>query len=172
MLRTKRLWLIPTNLELLHAELKGRDEFFNLLGVPVPESWPPEPYDRSVVEYTISKLTGDPQQRGWWGYYVVIDTENSGRTIYPVLLGTAGFKGLPGPEGSVEVDYGVLPEHRRRGIATESTLALVAHAFSHGNVERVSAETLVGNMPSIGVLRKCGFQPKGEGSEAGVILYE
>ena len=39
-------------------------------------------------------------------------------------------------------------------------------------MERVIVETLIGNVPSIGVLRKCGFQPKGEGSETGVILYE
>ena len=171
-IRTKRLWLLPTNLEPLHAELKGRHEFRNLLGVPVPESWPPEPYDRSVVEYTISMLTGNHQQRDWCVYYVVQGTETSGPGVMPVLLGAAGSKGLPGPEGTAEVGYGVLPEYRRRGIATEATLGLVNHAFKHGTVERVIAETPVENVPSIGVLQKCGFQLNGEGSEAGMIRYE
>ena len=34
------------------------------------------------------------------------------------------------------------------------------------------AETLPGLMPSIGVLRKCGFRFIGDGSEPGVIRYE
>ena len=169
MIRTKRLRLIPATVELLHAELRGRRELEHLLGIPVPESWGPELYDRSVVEYRVSKLTVDPKQHGWWGYYVVLDSENGGR---PVVVGTAGFKGLPSPEGTAEVGYGVLPEYRRRGIAMEATLGLVAHAFTHGNVERVIAETLAENVPSIGVLQKCGFQLRGEGSEAGVIRYE
>ena len=171
-IRTKRLWLLPTNLEILHAELEGRHGFESLLGVRVPDSWPPEPHCRSAVEYTISRFTGNPQQRGWWVYYVVLDTDSSGRHVYPALLGTAGYKGLPDPDGTVELDVAVLPEYRRRGIATEATLGLVDHAFNHGTVERVIAETLVENVPSIGVLQKCGFHPKGDGSKPAVIRYE
>ena len=59
-IRTKRPRLIPATVELLQAQLRERHEFEYLLGIPVPESWPPELYDRSVVEYTIFKLTGDP----------------------------------------------------------------------------------------------------------------
>jgi len=39
-------------------------------------------------------------------------------------------------------------------------------------VQRVIAETLPELTPSIGVLRKCGFRPVGEGSEPGVIRFE
>ena len=100
---------------------------------------------------------------------MVLEAENAGR---PVVVGSASYKGLPGPEGTVEVGYGVLPEFRRRGIATEAALGLVADAFTHGNVRRVIAETLAENVPSIGVLEKCGFRLMGEGSEPGEIRYE
>ena len=88
------------------------------------------------------------------------------------LIGTAGYKGPPDPEGTVEVGYGLVPDRHRRGYATETARALVASAFARPAVHRVIAETLPDLIGSIGVLRKCGFHFIGEGSEPGVIRYE
>jgi RimJ/RimL family protein N-acetyltransferase len=88
------------------------------------------------------------------------------------LIGTAGYKGPPTEDGTVEVGYGIVTDHRRRGYASEAMRALVARAFRLPGVRRVIAETLPELTPSIGVLRKGGFALIGEGSEPGVIRFE
>ena len=87
------------------------------------------------------------------------------------LVGVVGYKGMP-KDGTVEVGYGIVAEHQRRGYATEATRALVDQAFATPGVTRVIAETLPGLAPSIGVLEKLKFTLIGEGSEPGVIRYE
>ncbi len=45
------------------------------------------------------------------------------------VVGTCGFKGPPGADGTVEIAYGVAPDQQGKGYATEASEALVAHAF-------------------------------------------
>jgi RimJ/RimL family protein N-acetyltransferase len=72
----------------------------------------------------------------------------------------------------VEVGYGIVAEHQRKGYATETALGLLRRAFGVPAVRRAVADTLPELAPSIGVLRKCGFHLVGEGSEPGVIRFE
>jgi RimJ/RimL family protein N-acetyltransferase len=163
MIRTERLDLIPATPALTRADLAGRAALADALGVPVPEGWPPELFDEPALRYTLEKLEGQPDQAGWWFYYVV-------RRDGPLLVGVVGYKGPPA-DGAVEIGYGVLPEHRRQGYATEASAALIARALARADVRRVLAETLPELAPSIGVLEKLGFVLVGEGSEPGVIRY-
>jgi RimJ/RimL family protein N-acetyltransferase len=78
------------------------------------------------------------------------------------VVGTCGFKGPPGAEGTVEIAYGVAPDQQGKGYATEATEALVAHAFSAGQVRLVCAHTFAAANASARVLTKCGFQAVGE----------
>jgi ribosomal-protein-alanine N-acetyltransferase len=73
------------------------------------------------------------------------------------LVGCAGFVTPPGPEGIVELAYGVAPEHQGKGYATETAQALVSFAFADPNVRTVRAHTLPENNASTRVLTKCGF---------------
>jgi [ribosomal protein S5]-alanine N-acetyltransferase len=164
-LNTPRLQLVGATPAMLRAEGDDRARFGELLNARVPASWPPELYDDGARLWTLNAVESQPEQAGWWMYYVVV--EGPGRE----LAGLAGYKGPPGDDGTVEVGYGVLPEHQRRGYATEATAALVERAFGHPNVTRVIAETMPELVPSIGVLEKLGFTLEGDGSEPGVIRY-
>ena len=55
------------------------------------------------------------------------------------MIGTCGFKGPPTDDGTVEIGYGVLPEFRRQGHATEAARGLIEHALAHPTVTRVKA---------------------------------
>lgn len=101
-------------------------------------------------------------------YFILLPGEG-GR---PILVGTAGYKGPPSADGTVELGYGIVSEYQRRGFASEATRGMVARAFRFPSVRRVIAETLPELTPSIGVLQKCGFRLIGEGSEPGVIRFE
>jgi [ribosomal protein S5]-alanine N-acetyltransferase len=79
-----------------------------------------------------------------------------------VVIGTCGFKGPPGADGTAEIAYGVAPDHQGNGYATEAAEALVAYAFNSGKVRVVRAHTISGTSASTRVLAKCGFRRVGE----------
>jgi [ribosomal protein S5]-alanine N-acetyltransferase len=167
--RTERLDLIPATAATTRAAIADVPALGRALDVTVPQSWPPELLDRPALEFTLDKLRrGGAGHAAWWLYFVVLRANPDGR----VLIGSAGYKGPPTEDGSVEVGYGILPEYQRRGYASEAVRALVRRAFALPAVRRVIAETLPELTASIGVMTKCGFSFIGEGSEPGVIRYE
>jgi RimJ/RimL family protein N-acetyltransferase len=165
---TERLEVIPATAPTVRAALGGAQALAATLGAVVPESWPPDYLDAPSLEFTLDRLAEGPEQAGWWLYFVALAAGENGRT----LIGSAGYKGPPSPDGTVEVGYGIVADHRRRGYASEVTRALVSRAFAEPVVRRVVAETLPELTASIGVLRKCGFTLLGKGSEPGVIRFE
>jgi RimJ/RimL family protein N-acetyltransferase len=124
--------------------------------------------DPPALEFTLERLAEGPDQAGWWMYFVVLVESEEGRT----LVGSGGYKGPPSADGTVEVGYGIVSDHQRRGYASETVRALLHRAFALPQVHRAIAETLPELAPSIGVLNKCGFRLIGEGSEPGVIRFE
>jgi RimJ/RimL family protein N-acetyltransferase len=164
-----RLDLVAATPELFEAELAGRQAFERLLGVTVPASWPPDFYDRDAIEQSLQALRADEAAAGWWMWYLLRRGE-SGEP--PLLVGLCGYKGRPSPEGTVEIGYSVLAEHRRQGYASEAVELLLARAFAEPEVRAVLAETYPELIPSIGVLDKAGFRLSGPGSEERVIRFE
>ena len=167
MIHSERLELVPATVDLLSAALEGPSALEIALHTRVPPTWPPEFLDRPALEFTRDRLIETPGDREWWMYFVVLPAADE-----RILIGSAGYKGPPTEEGTVEVGYGIVTDHRRHGYASEATRGLVARAFRLPEVRRVIAETLPELTPSIGVLRKCGFGLIGEGSEPGVIRFE
>ncbi len=78
------------------------------------------------------------------------------------VVGTCGFKSPPSADRTVEIAYGIIADHQRRGYATEAAEALVAYAFSSGEVRVVRAHTFSDASASTRVLKKCGFRRVGE----------
>ena len=167
MISTERLDLVPATPESTRAALDGAAALGPSLGAAVPDTWPPEFMDPPAFQFTLERLAEDPGQGGWWLHFVILREGTGGRT----LIGSAGYKGPP-KDGTVEVGYGIVRDHQRRGYASEVVRGLLGHAFEVPSVQRVIAETLPELIPSIGVLGKCGFRLIGEGSEPGVIRYE
>jgi ribosomal-protein-alanine N-acetyltransferase len=145
------------------------------MGLDVPNSWPPEFYDEDAIRQTLAALEGNASRHPWGLYYVVLRETAASRAT---LVGTAGFKGPPGADGSVEIGYGIVAEHQRRGLATEAVRALVEFAFALPSIQTVVAQTLPDLIPSRGVLQKLGFALIGRGEDphappgAEVLRYE
>ena len=163
-LRSRRLSLVAATSGLIELDISSRDALAEALGLVVPESWPPELYGHRAMQYSLTQLD-DPSEQGWsFWYLATLDQPGE-------LVGICGFKGRPDESGSVEIGYSILGEYQRMGYATEAVLKLVGWAFSHHNVNEVSAETLPHLRQSIRVLEKNGFKRTGPGSEAGVIRF-
>lgn len=153
MLQTERLFLVPATLPMLEA-IVGEDwpSLSSLLGgVDLAENWTHFP---ETLVWTCDYLREHPDDLGWWNYLIIHRYDAR-------LIGTCGYKGAP-MNGQVEIGYEIADAYQGRGFATEAARALMEFAFSHDAVQTVTAHTLAEENASCGVLRKLGFQFKGE----------
>ena len=173
-LSTPRLTLIPATREHLAAELEDRFALSRLLAAAVPGSWPPPLYDEDATRWALASLERDESSRDWGFYYLLLN-DRAGKP--ETLIGAGGFKGRPDANGLVEIGYSILPEHQRRGYATEAVNAWVEFAFTNSDVKGVVAQTLPSLQASIRVAEKAGFRLTGRGHDPGagdeeVIRFE
>ncbi|MDH3787913.1 MAG: GNAT family N-acetyltransferase [Xanthomonadales bacterium] len=164
-IESRRMTLVAATPELIEADLAGCDAFSQALGAHVPDNWPPQLYGSTAMRVAAEQLL-DPAEHGWSVWYLLSKKHDP-----PTVLGICGFKGMPGPEGSVEIAYSVLQQFRVQGYATEAVARLIAWAFSHQNVVAVTAETMPHLKQSIRVMEKNGLSFAGPGSEHGVVKY-
>lgn len=112
---------------------------------------PAAPGYPTLGDLLIARLAADGHlPSGEWGPWQVRALDSG------ALIGGVGFKGAPGEDGAVEINYGLVPQARGRGFATEAVMALVAHAGARG-VHAVLAETDSANLASQSVVRRAGF---------------
>lgn len=162
---SKRMVLVAANAELVRADLESPEALEQMLNASVPESWPPDLYDRDAMEHALRMLE-DSTAPGWSFWYLLLRNQEQ-----PQLVGICGFKGRPDRAGSTEISYSIIDKFRNQGLASEAVERLVRWAFSHQTVQEVSAETLPHLQSSIRVMKKNGFEFTGAGSELGVIRY-
>ena len=163
---TRRLILVPASAELAGAEIHNRPKLAELLGVKVPEAWPPETM-RDAMPWFYAQLTGKPVPYGWFYWYGLL----AGEGAPPLLVSSIGFKGEPDAEGTVEIGYSVLERYQGRGIACEMVGGLCEWAFSDCRVRRVIAQTEPENRASVAVLLKNGFAMTGPGHDHGMTQF-
>ncbi|MFS0673580.1 GNAT family N-acetyltransferase [Ornithinibacillus sp. 179-J 7C1 HS] len=99
----------------------------------------------------LKELKKDKSLLGW-GVWLVIDKQSN------KIIGDIGFKGKPDLHKSVEVGYGITPSEQNKGIATEALRCIINWAFTSNMVNKITAECLVDNTPSIKVLEKLNMK--------------
>jgi RimJ/RimL family protein N-acetyltransferase len=105
----------------------------------------------TVGDLVMARLVVDGHlTAGEWGPWQ-IEERSTG-----LLVGGVGFKGAPDNAGVVEIGYGLAPEARGRGLATEAVVGLVEHAHARG-ARVIRAEIDADNAPSRGVVERAGF---------------
>jgi [ribosomal protein S5]-alanine N-acetyltransferase len=168
-IRTDRLELVAATVPTLDAALASREALGRALSASVPETWPPEFLDESALSWLRDRLQEcDASESRWWMWFILFDDRATGAA----LIGTAGFKGPPDADGTVEVGYGIVSDQRRRRFATEATQALIERAFGDQRVRRVVGETLPELVGSQGVMQACGMVPTADASAPGMLRYE
>ena len=161
-LETDRLQLVALTAELVDT-LDNRETAAGMLGAVIPDGWP-DPELAGLLKIYGPLVAEEPGRLGYGPWAVVARDEAS-------VVGSAGFMGKPPEDGRpIELGYGVLPEHRNRGYATEATRALVEWALSQPLVERVIAKCDPENAPSVRVLEKIGLTRCGEAG--GMLLWD
>ena len=148
-LETAQLKLIACDTAILKAAISGNEHLADKLNVIVPDNW--TEFGVMALQYSLDRLLESQDESGWWTYLPIYKEENK-------LIGSGGYKGKPSANGTVELGYEIAADYRNRGLATEMTKALIAHAFKNNKVKTILAHTLAEDNPSTKVLKKCGFE--------------
>ena len=108
--------------------------------------------------------------------------EDAGEFVGLMMLPPAHGPDQPDDPAVAELGYRLARRHWRKGLATEASRALLAHAFDTVGQSRVIAQTMAVNAGSRGVMEAVGmrfvrtFHPTWDeplpGSEAGEVEYE
>jgi uroporphyrinogen-III synthase/uroporphyrinogen III methyltransferase/synthase len=152
-IRTSRLRLTPSTQQTLRQELDDPAAFAALLGVRLPQDWPPGEYDRGAIQFFLEKMIdGGPKAVGWYGWYAILEGSEPA-----ALVGCGGYLGPPDEAGCVEIGYSICEQWRGQGLAKELVQALVDRALALG-AKKIVAHTTEANPASIAVLLGCGFQ--------------
>ncbi len=149
MIETKRLQLQPCLPEYLEALIKGEDYFTELFGWKVMEGYI-EPEFKGVLQYSLDKIKEEPKALRWLSYLLI-------HKIDQCIIGMGGYKGAPDAKGQIEIGYGIAPDYRLQGFATETAQGLIQDAFSDPIVQTVFAHTLPVVNASNSVLIRCGM---------------
>ena len=161
LLQTERLDLIALSAELVEA-LEDRPRAERLMGAVVPKEWPDSELSGLLRIYG-PWVAEDPARLGYGPWALVARDEGS-------VVGSAGFTGnLPEAGKPIELGYGVHPDYRNRGYATEAARALVDWGLAQPSVEQVIAKCDPANAPSFRVLEKLGMTRRGE--EDGMLVW-
>jgi RimJ/RimL family protein N-acetyltransferase len=94
-------------------------------------------------------FAADDGQGPAWTWLVIDD---DGR-----IAGECGVKGPPGPDGVVEIGYGLAGPSRGHGLGGRAVTALVEQVAARPQVRRVDARVATGNVASRRVLERLGF---------------
>ena len=143
--------LIPASIDQVRAIIDGDSARASvLLGAVVPPGWPAEAEAREGLPWHLTAMEADPGQRLWRIRFVIQRSSNS-------LIGSVNLKGPPLEAGEVEIGWGIVPEARGQGFATEASRAVIEWAVRASRVRRVSATIPETNTASQNVARRLGM---------------
>lgn len=166
-LTAERLSLLAFDHELAALQAASRTAFFNAIAVTHEPVWPPAPFQPAAFAWAEENLAHDPEGQGWYGWALLA---NEGERAPPRIIGIAALIGRPDEEGDVELAFGLLPEFRGRGYASETIRALAAWGFANG-ARRAIVHLDAEDSASAHTLAKNGFADTREPPYPGVAKW-
>jgi hypothetical protein len=109
------------------------------------------PTDGSLACAAAVMEAGDAGRTTPFGAFCIVRSD-TGLTIGDTL-----FHGPPDDRGTVDIGYGLVPSERGHGYATIAVRGMLAWAFAHPAVTRVTANTTDDNPASIRVMERAGM---------------
>lgn len=151
MIKTKRLILLPLEMDELLLLLQGVDQLEKYLkltssGEVLDES------TKKAFQWLYHKGLQDEANYLWYtNWQMILETTKQ-------AVGSVGFIGPPDEDQEVEVGYGTYEQHQNKGYMSEALEAMLKWALKQPGVQRVVAETTSENIASQRVLKKSGMK--------------
>jgi ribosomal-protein-alanine N-acetyltransferase len=159
--QTERLEFRPWTAHTVIAAMAGPTLLELALGVRVHAQWPNPDFAEALPG-----MADDLVRLGEQGVSCLLVL----RGAVPEVIGEIGCKSFPDPEGIVEIGFGVVDRHRKRGLATEAVSHFAQWLLAATSVRRVQAQVEARNPASQRVLEKAGFGRVG--TSAGLLSFE
>jgi ribosomal-protein-alanine N-acetyltransferase len=156
LIRTQRLDLIPAPIKFIEALIADEYERAGrLLQVVVQAGWPDDAEARAGLSFHLRAIRSDAGEALWRIRLIVLRANDT-------IIGSINLKGLPDETGTVEIGWGVSPQYRRRGIATEATATVIDWVRSQPKARRIIATIPTENVASQQVAARLGMQQTAE----------
>jgi RimJ/RimL family protein N-acetyltransferase len=151
--RSERIELVSLSGDQLAAILDGQTAGVEeALDVPLPPNWLGD--GDLLPQWRLEQIESDPTSQPWLLRALILVEPRT-------CVGYFNFHGPPGEDGWVELGYEILPEHRRRGYASEAALRMMRWAHDEHGVEVFRASIGPDNEPSLKMIEKLGFEEIG-----------
>jgi [ribosomal protein S5]-alanine N-acetyltransferase len=138
-LKTKNLRIEPITIEIARHAEAGSLHLAEHLDARVPKTW---------WAQNLRMLAARPRQPE---HAIIIHREEN------IVVGDLRFDPVTGALRTYEIGYSIIPDYRRRGIASEGAGAVLDWLFGEGEAERCIAGCDRRNTGSVKTLRKLGF---------------
>ena len=155
-LETKRLELLPLlpdQLRLWAEDIPALERTLACIFRAVPM----EGLFLEIVKGQLEIAEQHPDEYLWHSFWFLI------RKTDRVVVGSAGFKGIPDEKQEVEIGYGLGKEFEHKGYMAEAVEALCGWALRQETVNHIIAETDKDGFASQRILKRCGFQEEKRG---------
>ncbi len=157
-IETERLLIIPMSYSLMCSVLENRYDGLDAIGVKRNVGWPRQ--DTIDILSFLKDNLPDSDNVSGFDVWMIVKKESM------TVIGDAGFKGAPDENGAIDIGFGLIEAEWGKGYGYESANALINWAFSQNNVKKVTADCLLNNHGSTGVLRKCKMRETGRDNES------
>jgi len=147
---SERLIFIPFTLDIATSVLKGNLDVLETLGLYTDNNWPDDESIKTLPQIINNlELVLEPTGFESW---MIVKQDNM------VVIGDAGFKGKPNAKGEVDIGYSIIEKEHKKGYGFETAKELADWAFSHQEVNFITASCLINNTASAKILEKIGMQ--------------
>ena len=121
--------------------------------------WPHDDLARNSFRYRIRRYNRDIREDTSYPFFIFDITDHT-------LLGGVTVSGIHrGVAQSGSLGYWIGEKHSNRGNMSAAVNALIPYAFEELNLNRLEAACLPTNVPSMHLLRRCGFTQEGYARE-------
>ncbi|MHA1983082.1 MAG: GNAT family N-acetyltransferase [Candidatus Hodarchaeales archaeon] len=164
---TDRLVCFPTSLRDFFNALNNSEQFIKKYSSPFPKS----PYGgvenfKKIGELVYEKAIKDEKKYFWYTPWIIELKENN------EIIGIINFKGSMTAKDEIAIGYGIEPQYRNEGYASEIVKGAIHWVKDVHNVKRIFAFTAKNNLKSHKVLKKNEFVPYDEINEEIKWKYE
>ena len=160
-LHTPRIDLIALSAHQLLQYLEQPDQLETELKIPVSRSIGTERVQRAIRMKLEKMALVEQERHTWYTYWLLVI-----RSV-PFGAGLVGFKGVPDPNGEVEIGYGIDPVYRSQGYMTEAVCRMIEWAFEEKDCLTVVARDIMKlNVASQRVSEKSGMTKYDESEES------
>lgn len=149
---TERLICKPLKINDFHNAIYKSDQFIKDFSSPFPKSaYYGEDNFKKIASYIYMKAKSDEKNYYWFTPWIITLKKNH------KIIGIVNLKGPMTDDKEVTIGYGIEPEYRGKGYASETIKGIMRWVKEHSNPKRIIAFTAKDNKKSHIVLRNNHF---------------